>query len=150
MRIEKAELSDLQEILALQYMAYQSQAKLLGDYTIQPLTQTLPEVEREFTAGVILKAVDAAGRIYGSIRCSVKDGTCFIGKVIVHPAQEGKGIGTRLLHEMEKACPCARYELFTSVKSLRNIGFYEKNGYSQYAEKEYSRGIAMVYMEKLT
>jgi hypothetical protein len=40
-KIEKAQLQDLELILQLQYTAYQSEAELVGDYTIQPLTQTL-------------------------------------------------------------------------------------------------------------
>jgi hypothetical protein len=45
MTITKAEKSDLQQILDLQYLAYQSEARLLDDFTIPPLKQTLAEVE---------------------------------------------------------------------------------------------------------
>jgi len=50
----------LAEILSLQKLAYQSEAKLLNDYTIQPLTQTLIELQNEFNkygTGVILKLI---------------------------------------------------------------------------------------------
>lgn len=150
MRIERAELRDLKEILALQYLAYQSEARLLNDYMIQPLTQTLEEVEWEFSKGIILKAVDDAGEIIGSVRFCVEGDTCRVAKLFVHPAYQKQGLGTRLLGEIEKVCPCPRYELFTSSKSIHNIGFYEKNGYGCYAEKEYSPGLTMVYMEKFT
>ncbi len=39
MLITTAELKDLQEILDLQYLAYQSEAKLHNNFTIQPLTK---------------------------------------------------------------------------------------------------------------
>ena len=39
--ITKALYSDLEEILALQKLAYQSEAELYDDYTIPPLTQSL-------------------------------------------------------------------------------------------------------------
>ncbi len=100
MRIEKANLRDLREILALQYLAYQSEAALLNDYTIQPLTQTLEEVEEEFRNGIMLKAVDDAGRIIGSVRCREEGGTCYIAKLFVHPACRKQGVGTCLLHEI--------------------------------------------------
>lgn len=48
MIIKKATENDLQEILDLQYMAYQSEAKLFNDPDIPPLKQTLPEVYSEY------------------------------------------------------------------------------------------------------
>jgi hypothetical protein len=45
------------------------------DYTIPPLTQTLPEMEAELQHQVFLKAV-AAGRIVGSVGAYLKQGTC--------------------------------------------------------------------------
>lgn len=148
MLIQRAEQEDLLQILALQYLAYQSEAKLLNDYTIQPLTQTPEAVEIEYASGIILKAVDTEGLIIGSVRCRTAGDTCCIGKLIVHPEYQGQGIGTRLLLEIEKACPRTRYELFTSSKSLKNIRLYERAGYAQYQEKPLSPGLAMIYMEK--
>ena len=53
--IEKAQKEDLKEILDLQYLAYQSEAKLFGDMDIPPLKQTIEEVYDEFQKGIILK-----------------------------------------------------------------------------------------------
>jgi hypothetical protein len=39
MKIEKANYEDLAEILDLQKLAYQSEAQILNDYSIQPLNQ---------------------------------------------------------------------------------------------------------------
>jgi len=39
--ITRANKADFPEILRLQYAAYQSEAEIYDDYTIQPLTQTL-------------------------------------------------------------------------------------------------------------
>ena len=44
--ITKAEKNDLEEILKLQYLAYQSEAALFGNKDIPPLKQTLEEVEK--------------------------------------------------------------------------------------------------------
>jgi hypothetical protein len=46
--IIKASLEDAAQILALQKVAYQSEAALYNDWTIPPLTQTLPQLEAEF------------------------------------------------------------------------------------------------------
>jgi hypothetical protein len=51
----KARLEDLQEILLLQHLAYQSEAVLLDNYDIQPLKQTLDEVIAEYHKGMELK-----------------------------------------------------------------------------------------------
>lgn len=48
MIIKKAELKDLQEILNLQYLAYQSEAELFNDHDIPPLKQTLEDVLAEY------------------------------------------------------------------------------------------------------
>ena len=56
-KIIQAQLEDLEAILLLQYTAYQSEAAIHNDYTIQPLRQTLDELIEEYHKSVILKAV---------------------------------------------------------------------------------------------
>ena len=51
MKICKAFKEDLDEILKLQYLAYQSEAKLFKTQDIPPLKQTLEEVEHEYNTG---------------------------------------------------------------------------------------------------
>ena len=51
--IEKAQTEDLKEIIELQYLAYQSEAKLFGNMDIPPLMQTIEEVCEEFEKGII-------------------------------------------------------------------------------------------------
>ena len=68
MIIQKAERKDLQEILDLQYLAYQSEAQLLDNPNIPPLKQTLEEFEKEFDVGTVLKVVDENYVIVGSVR----------------------------------------------------------------------------------
>ena len=53
--ITKADFKDLNEILQLQYLAYQSEAELFGSKDIPPLKQTLDEVIEEYRKGIILK-----------------------------------------------------------------------------------------------
>lgn len=59
-RLERATPADAAEILALQRLAYRSEAEFYGDYSIEPLTQTLDGVIRQFEDHVILKVVVAA------------------------------------------------------------------------------------------
>ena len=92
--IEKAQKEDLKEILKLQHLAYQSEAKLFGDMDIPPLKQTIEEVDEEFEKGTFLKVVDDSGAIIGSVRAYEENGTIYIGKVMVHPKMQKQGIGT--------------------------------------------------------
>ena len=146
--IKKAQKEDLEKILELQYLAYQSEAKLFGNMDIPPLKQTIEEVYDEFHKGIILKAVDEEGLIIGSVRAYQENGTVYIGKLMVRPKMQKKGIGTKLLLEIENVYPNQRYELFTSTKSIYNIRLYEKLGYKIFKEEAVSQDLIFVYMRK--
>lgn len=147
--IKRAEKEDLQEILDLQYLAYQSEAKLFQNSNIPPLKQTISDVESEYEKGVILKALDENRNIIGSVRAYSDNETVYIGKLMVHPKMQGQGIGTKLLLEIEKECPARRYELFTSTRSTNNIALYERTGYKIFDEKQITDELRFVYLEKV-
>ena len=132
---KKAQKEDLEEILKLQCLAYQSEAKLFGNMDIPPLKQTIEEIYDEFEKGVVLKEVDNEGVIMGSVRGFCDNETVYIGKLMVHPSKQGQGIGTQLLLEMKKQYPKQRCELFTSTRSEKNIALYQKLGYKIFDEK---------------
>ena len=148
MEIVRANESDLREILELQYAAYQSEAVLLNNFDIPPLKQTYDEVLAEYGKGLFLKAVDGNGGIIGSVRAYIKDGTAYVGKLIVRPEMQDRGIGTELVRAVERECPAARHEIFTSDKSLRTIKLYERLGYNRFREEKVSDGLTLVYLEK--
>ncbi len=148
LRILKAQPEDLGIILALQYRAYRSEARLLGNDKIPPLMQTLKDVEKEYREGIILKAIDEAGVIIGSVRAREEGDTLHIGKLMVLPEKQGRGVGTQLLVAIEKACPKPRYELFTSNMSMKNLKLYEGLGYVRFREEEMMGELKFVYMEK--
>ncbi len=148
MNIYKADHKELDEILRLQYLAYQSEAALFGTDDIPPLKQTLDEVIAEYEKGIILKLVTDDNVIIGSVRAREENKTVYIGKLMVHPDHRHKGYGTRLLTEIEKCFTCERYELFTSTRSVDNIRLYEKNGYKEYKREALNNELIFVYMQK--
>jgi len=148
MTITKADRADLEHILALQYLAYQSEAKLHNNYSIPPLLQTFDDIILEYEKCVFLKAVDESGTITGSIRGFEDQDTVHVQKVIVHPDKQGQGIGTALLGAIERECPSSRYEIFTSNKSVRNIRLYERLGYVRFKEQTISGELTFVYLQK--
>ena len=148
MRIEKARYEDLEAILKLQYLAYQSEADLFGTRDIPPLKQTLAEVISEYNHGIILKLVDDSNTIVGSVRANEDNGTVYIGKLMIYPNYRCKGYGSRLLNEIEACFPEKRYELFTSTRSKDNIRLYQKMGYKEFKQETISNELVFVYLEK--
>lgn len=147
MVIVKAIKSDLPDILALQKKAYISEAELVGDYEIQPLTQTLGELEQEYYEGTILIAA-LDGKLVGSIRAHSKNGTVYIGKLMVDEEYRRRGIATALLKAIENIYPDYRYELFTSILSKDNIKLYEKNGYQIFDTRPHYNDCEFVFLQK--
>ena len=123
--ILKAEKNDLSKILELQKIAYLSEAEIHNDYSIQPLNQSIEELEREYENNIILKLINN-NIIIGSIRAFEENNCVFIGKLIVHPEYQNKGYGTKLLLEIEKYFKCKIFKLFTSSKSNKNLYIYKK------------------------
>jgi len=148
MVIAKAEITDLEQILDIQYLAYQSEAILYNDFSILPLTQTIDEVRQEYEKGIFLKVTNSNGDTVGSVRAFIDNDTAYIGRLIVHPEVQGQGIGTRLMKAIEQKCTVTRYELFTGYKSIRNLRLYEHLGYVRFKQEKIADGLTFVYMEK--
>ncbi|HOP39890.1 MAG TPA: GNAT family N-acetyltransferase [Geobacteraceae bacterium] len=147
-QILHANIANAGEILDLQKLAYQSEAIIYNDWSIPPLTQTLEEVIKEFTQTTFLKACNY-GKIIGSVRALMQNRTCEIGRLIVHPDFQGKGIGTQLMLAVEAEFPTAtRFELYTGSKSEGNIRLYERLGYRIFSRKPLSQLVELVFMEK--
>ena len=148
MNVQRATADDASEILALQKLAYQSEADLYGVYDIPPLTQTLAEMEADLERQVVPKIVQE-DHVVGSVRAYEKEGACHIGRLIVHPNHQNRGLGTRLLHEIEAAFPRAeRYALFTGHKSERNLYLYGKLGYTEFNRETVNQVLTIVYLDK--
>ncbi len=139
---------ELKEILKLQYAAYRSEAELLGDFNIQPLTETLDELRLEYLNGKVYKAVSEDGAIIGSVRCYIKNRTLHIGKLMVLPEYRRRGIGSALLRFIEEDNAGLRKELYTSDRSVNNLKLYECSGYVRFRTVPVSEKYNLVYLEK--
>ena len=150
MIIKQARISDVEEILSLQKLAYQSEAEIYNDFNIPPLNQSLEEIEDEFNDKTFLKAV-IGGKIIGSVRAFVEQGTCYIGRLIVHPYFQNQGIGTKMMNETERFFKnYKRFEIFTGHKSKRNIYLYQKLGYRIFMTEKITDNLELVYLEKIS
>lgn len=146
-KIIKATEADAEEILRLQYVAYQSEAAIYNNYSIQPLTQTLEQAVLECKESTVLKAV-SDGKMIGSVRAAEKEDSIYIGKLMVLPDYQNQGIGKRLLQAIENEFYGKKYWLTTGGKSKKNLKFYEKNGYIPFKTQEITPGLTLVYLEK--
>jgi ribosomal protein S18 acetylase RimI-like enzyme len=148
MEIQAAVVGDASAILALQRLAYQSEAQLYADYSIPPLRQTLAELEAEFVTHVFLKAL-MQGEIVGSVRAHLENDVCYVGRLIVHPRVQGQGIGSALMGQIETYFPEARcFELFTGTRSADNIRLYRRLGYEPVFTRTLSDRVTLVFMRK--
>jgi ribosomal protein S18 acetylase RimI-like enzyme len=148
MTIEQATVADAQEILALQKLACRRGAETYRDLAIPPLTQTLAELAEDFETHLFLKCM-IDGRMIGSVKGRLRDGTCHIGRLMVHPNFQGRGIGTLLMAEIEAAFPGAeRLELFTGHQSKGNTRLYERLGYRIFRTGAVNAGLTLTFMEK--
>jgi ribosomal protein S18 acetylase RimI-like enzyme len=146
--ISRSGREDAKAILDLQKLAYQSEAQRYNDFTIPPLVQSLENLEAEYQTHVIIKVV-MDGVIIGSVRAYDEKGTCHIGRLIVHPACQNKGIGRQLMDRIEKAFPDAlRFELFTGLESGKNLSFYQKLGYHIFRYEKLNDAVEFAYLEK--
>jgi ribosomal protein S18 acetylase RimI-like enzyme len=80
----------------------------------------------------VLVATDGP-RIVGSVRAHAGDGAWHIGRLVVAPDLQGRGIGTALIREIEQHAPAEvdRFTVTTGPKSAPNIRLYERHGYRQ-------------------
>ncbi|MFI8423204.1 GNAT family N-acetyltransferase [Streptomyces sp. NPDC085479] len=151
--ISAADARDAEQILKLQYLCYQSEAELYGDWSIEPLTQTLDAVRAELAEGYGLVA-RLGDEVIASVRARTdEDGTAHIAKLIVHPRMRRHGIGGRLLDAIERhpaatAAAPKRFQLFTGHRSEGNLRLYRAKGYAQVDARELGPRLTLVTLEK--
>ncbi len=150
MTIETATRADAEDILRLQRLAYRNEAELYQDWTIPPLTESLEQLLAEFDRQLFLKAVGEQPRqLVGSVRARCEGDACFIGRLIVHPDFQRRGIGSRLMGEVERRFPQARrFELFTGHRSAGNLSLYRRLGYTPFREQRLSEQVTLIYLQK--
>jgi ribosomal protein S18 acetylase RimI-like enzyme len=147
MKIEPVSADDLKEILALQRLAFQSEAQRYNDYTLPPLTQTLEAMRADLEKMVFLKA-SVDGRIVGSARAYLDGDTCYVGRVVVHPDFWRRGIAAQLMDAIESHFDQAgRFELFTGHASTPALELYRRRGYTEFKRKVLATH-TLVFLEK--
>ncbi|MEU8120014.1 GNAT family N-acetyltransferase [Spirillospora sp. NPDC049024] len=148
--IERAGPADAGELMTVQRAAYVTEAQLYGDPFIPPLVESAEQL-RKVLAGdaVVLKAV-LGGRLVGAVRAQFNDRTCLVGRLVVVPDLQGRGIGRRLLTALEgevagRADACV---LFTGHLSESNLRLYRSLGYAEVRRERVAAHLTHVHMRK--
>jgi GNAT superfamily N-acetyltransferase len=148
--ILRAHPADAEEILALQRLAYEVEARLYNDWQLPPMTQALDDLLVEFEEMTILKACLDDGTIIGSVRGRQTGDSCYVGRIMVHPDHRRRGLAARLMLELEGYFPdVTRFHLFTGSKSAGNLQLYLGLGYVVGGEQVYSPQVSIILLEKV-
>lgn len=148
MLITEAEKNDLREIFDLQKLAYLQEAQIYNDYNIPPLQQSYEELMEECSRKIVLKAMKH-DRIIGSVRAYNEGNSCYIGRLMVHPDHQNKGVGKKLMNTIENTFKdTKRFELFAGDKSTKNLHLYDTLGYKEFKRERLSDSVVLVFLEK--
>ncbi|WP_129312148.1 GNAT family N-acetyltransferase [Streptomyces sp. L2] len=150
--ISAATEQDAEQVFKLQYLCFQSEAALYGNYRIAPLVQTLDSVRQEVAADCVFVA-RLGDEVVGSVRGRLtEDGAAAIGRLCVHPRLQGHGIGARLLRAVETALSeqrgATRFRLHAGHRSEGNLRLYRRVGYETVGRAKGADGVEMIVLEK--
>jgi ribosomal protein S18 acetylase RimI-like enzyme len=135
------------ELLTLQRAAYVTEAQLYDDVRLPALVQTPDELADELARSSCLAAL-AGSRLVGAVRARERDGVLHVGRLVVAPDLQGRGIGTRLLLAAERSTTLPRAALFTGARSTANLRLYRRHGYVETAREPVRPGLELVHLVK--
>jgi tRNA (guanine37-N1)-methyltransferase len=141
LEIRLVEAADAGELHTLQRACWVQEMHDNPGVRIWALEETLEDVRHWISSDTVLVA-RSAGRLVGAVRARLHerpDGALWdIGRLMVAPDLQGRGLGRQLLERIERLAPdrATGFELFTGAGSLRNQRMYKKAGYRLRGEIE--------------
>jgi tRNA (guanine37-N1)-methyltransferase len=121
---------DAGELLTLQRACWVQETWSNPGLEIDALTETLDDVRTWISEGTTLVA-RSAGRLVGAVRGRQHGTSWDIGRLMVAPDLQGRGLGRTLLERIVDLAPpgTTELELFTGAGSTRNQRMYKKAGF---------------------
>ena len=133
LEVRPAVPADAGELYTLQRACWLQELEANPGVSIPALQEALDDVRRWLGEWTTFVARDpASGRLVGAVRGRVDGhGEWDIGRVMVAPDLQGRGLGRALLELAEQAAPpeVTTYVLFTGAGSVDNLRMYKKAGY---------------------
>ncbi|QIK76973.1 tRNA (guanosine(37)-N1)-methyltransferase TrmD [Nocardioides piscis] len=130
--VRAATAADAGELFTLQRACWLQEQEANPGVSIPALAESLDDVRHWLGEWTTYVARDpASGRLLGAVRGRVAHEEWDIGRIMVAPDLQGRGLGRQLLALIEAAAPASlsTYVLFTGVGSVRNIAMYKKAGF---------------------
>ncbi|MGB3257910.1 MAG: tRNA (guanosine(37)-N1)-methyltransferase TrmD [Ornithinimicrobium sp.] len=140
--------ADAGEILTLARACWLSEARDHDSFAIPALNESLEDVTawlREWHTWV----VRSHGRLVGSVRARQVGALWDIGRLMVAPDLQGRGLGKALLAWAEQAAPedVTGFSMFTGANSVANLRMYRRAGYRTRGRSTYE-GVPTVELYK--
>jgi GNAT superfamily N-acetyltransferase len=135
------------ELLTLQRAAYVTEAQRYGDPLLPALVQSLDALVAELATSRCLAAIMET-RLVGSVRTQERDGVLHVGRLVVAPDLQGRGLGSRLLLAAEEGSSLPRATLFTGALSEPNLRLYRRHGYVESHRERQPQGPELVHLVK--
>ena len=147
--IEPLRAGDAGELFTLQRAAYVGEARIYGDPELPPLLQTLDELVDEVATCTTL-TLTTGRRMLAAVRARESSGVLHIGRLIVAPDQQGRGLGSSLLEAIEQTAGCGvrQASLFTGHRSAGNLQFYRRRGYVEIRREILTPTVTLVHLDK--
>ena len=149
MKIELATIQDVPALLDLQRKAFGPLCEELGWEDAPILSETFEHLIEEFSQCTTLKVENEEGLIIGSVNGKVTDGSLYIGRLMVLPEYQQRGIGKRLFREIQSRLPHSRAWLCTCQQIRPPYDFYLREGFKHYQSEIVGPGLTWAYMEKI-
>lgn len=150
--VVRAQPADVDWVLKLQYLCYQVEARRYDVWDLGALTQSAVGLAEEVTGGGVLVVRTAGGEVMGSVRTTTDGGIAHVGRLVVHPRVQRRGIGTRLLQTAlrsvaeraaDEGIGCA--EAYTGHRSTEFAATFLRCGLREAERRRVSDVLELVY-----
>jgi tRNA (guanine37-N1)-methyltransferase len=151
--VRAAVAADAGELYTLQRACWLQEMEVNPGTAIPALQEGLDDVRRWVGEWTTFVARDpASGRLVGAVRGRVDHDEWDIGRIMVAPDLQGRGLGRGLLALIEAAAPpeVACFVLFTGSGSLGNIRMYRRAGYRLRPDRAAPEGAVMLTKRRIS
>ncbi|HSF37718.1 MAG TPA: tRNA (guanosine(37)-N1)-methyltransferase TrmD [Nocardioides sp.] len=140
--------ADAGELYTLQRACWLQELEANPGVEIPALRESLDDVRRGLGEWTVMVAREPiSGRLVGAVRGRVDShGEWDIGRVMVAPDLQGRGLGRALLELVEALAPAGvtTYVLFTGAGSTDNLRMYKKAGFRLRADRKAPPGAVVL------
>lgn len=128
--IRSATPADLPELFTLMRACWAQEAQANETLAIPALEESMDDL-RDSLETTQTWVARTAGRLVGSVRTQERGDTLYIGRLMVAPDLQGRGLGRHLLSFAEGTAPSGirTWSLMTGAQSVANLRMYKKAGY---------------------